>query len=163
MREILQAELSEHVRVPVDAIDPEDLANSPAIESWLIAALTMRAVIVRQRLPAGANCVALRLRSIPGSLQGETSPGPNATICITSGSPEFRHWARSILIAVGLDPESLFEVDPALPGWQERAIAGTIVITDALVARHFSAGSRGRVFRIISDSSLAEIKQLCNA
>ena len=52
----------------------------------------------------GAPFLTLRLRSVRGSLEKETKPPPNAIVSIVSRSPEFRQWARVMLIAVGLDP-----------------------------------------------------------
>jgi hypothetical protein len=66
-----------------------------------------------------------------------------------------------MLIAVGIDPECLHEVDAASAGWQDRLSLTTLVVTDVLAVRELPAGCPARVFRIVADSSIAELKQFC--
>ena len=58
-------------------------------------------------LPPGTDVLALRSRSIAESLQGRSRPAANALIAVVSRWPEFLRWARTILVAAGLDPDSL--------------------------------------------------------
>jgi DNA-binding transcriptional regulator YhcF (GntR family) len=160
MREILQAELAQHLRVPIEAIGLPDHSTIPVPDACLAAALPGRAAMVRERLPPGASFLALRLRSVRGSLETETMPGPNAIVSVVSRSPEFRQFARAMLISVGLAPECLCDVDTALEGWQERVRAGTLAIADVVAARNLPAGSPGKIFCVIADTSIAEIKQI---
>lgn len=90
MREILLAEIEEHLRIPVEAIDPSNLSSISAVGGCLAAALATRAVAVRERLPRVIPFITLRLRSVGGSLEGQARPAPNAIIAIVSKSPEFR-------------------------------------------------------------------------
>jgi len=43
-------------------------------------------------------------------------------------------------------------------GWQKGLTSSAMVITDALTATRLPAGCRTRVFRIIADSSLDELR-----
>jgi DNA-binding transcriptional regulator YhcF (GntR family) len=161
MREILQSEVQEHLRIPVEAIDSTGFSGIAMAGTCLVAALATHAATLRQLLPRGVNCVTLRLRSVRASIEGQVAPGPNTMISVVSRSPEFRHWARAMLIAVGLDPERLYEIDTTFQDWQRRATAGAMAIADAVAARSLPAGCHARVFRVIADSSIAEMKQLC--
>jgi hypothetical protein len=156
MRTILVAEIAEHVKIPVEGV-----STPLQFENALVVALTGRAAAVRRALPRGVPCVVLRLRSVRGSIEGQTRPGPEAVISIVSRSAEIRYGSRSMLIAVGLDPECLCEVDAAGPGWQDRLRLSTLVITDVVTARELPAGCPARVFRVIADTSIAELKQFC--
>ncbi len=158
MRTILVAEIAEHVKIPVEGV-----STPLQFENALVVALTGRAAAVRRELPRGVPCVVLRLRSVRGSIEGQTRPGPEAVISIVSRSAEIRYGSRSMLIAVGLDPECLCEVDAAGPGWQDRLRLSTLVITDVVTARELPAGCPARVFRVIADTSIAELKQFCGA
>jgi DNA-binding transcriptional regulator YhcF (GntR family) len=162
MRAILQAEIAEHVKVPVDGIGPADFSKAP-MERTLVAALTGRASTVRSALPRGVPCVVLRLRSVGGSIEGQARPGPEAVISIVSRSAEIRYGSRAMLIAVGLDPDCLCEVDAASAGWQERLRLSTLVITDIVTVRELPAGCPARVFRVIADASIEELKQFCGS
>ncbi len=161
LREILQVEAQEHLSVPVEAIDLAALSNIPSLSACLVAALTTRAVTVRQRLPRGIGCMTLRLRSVGGSLKDQQAPPPNTIISIASKSAEFRYAARAMLIAVGRDPERLCEIDATVPSWQERTTAAAMVVADVVAARTLPADCAAKTFRVIADSSIAELKQLC--
>jgi hypothetical protein len=159
MREILVAEIGEHVTV---AIETAELTALPSDDA-LIAALSTREAMVREHLAPAARFFLLRLRSVRGSLEGQVRPSASAILTIVSRSSDFRQWARAILIAVGIEPDCLSEVDTALPGWQERASAGTLAITDVVAARLLPPACLRRIFRVISDASLAELAQSCGA
>lgn len=145
---ILQAEIRGHVPVAVDA-----LSQSIPVDGALVTGLAGRATT-----PAGL--LPLRLRSVRGSLEGQPRPGVNDVVSIVSRSTAIRHAARAMLIAVGLGPESLVEVDANHGGWQSRLGLSALVIADVLTGRDLPAGCPARVFRVISDSSLDELKRL---
>jgi DNA-binding transcriptional regulator YhcF (GntR family) len=160
MREILQAELASQLPIFVEAMDPADFSSIPEPARCLFVALATRAPDVRRSLPDGVSCIALRLRSVRESLEQQSRPEPNTVISIASRSAEIRHWSRAILIAVGLDPERLCEVDANLDGWKDRLALSSVVVTDILTARALPKSRQARVFRVIADSSLEELKQL---
>jgi GntR family transcriptional regulator len=163
MGEILRAEISEHVSVRVDVLDPAGLADMAPAAGTFVVALPTRAVKVRRALPEGVLCIPLPIRSVRVALQGEAKPGPQVVVSIVSRSVEIRNWARAMLIAVGLDPEALREIDAGEPGWLDRVGRGAFVVTDVVVARELPAGCMLKVFRVIADSSIQELKQLCGA
>ncbi len=66
-----------------------------------------------------------------------------------------------MLLAVGLDPESLCEIDATNTGWKERLTSGAFIITDAASAGELPSFCRPHVFRLIADSAIAELKQCC--
>jgi hypothetical protein len=157
MREILQAELTGGLSVPVSAIEfgAEPLANA------LVVALPTRAAQVRRQLPRAVPCITLRVRSMRASLEGQTKPAPDTVIAIVSASAEIRLWSRAMLIAVGLAPDSLSEVDAASDGWQNRVARNSLVIADLVAARELAGNCQLRITRVIADASLAELKQFC--
>jgi GntR family transcriptional regulator len=161
MREILLTEIGENVHIPVEAIELPGLSMIPPTGECLVVALPTRAAMVRKELPRGAPSLTLLLRSVRGAIESQTRPAPNAILSIVSKSHEFRHWARAILIAVGIEPDCLCEIDTTLGDWRERTSAGTLAITDVVASQHLPAGCQSRVFRVIADATIAEIKQLC--
>jgi DNA-binding transcriptional regulator YhcF (GntR family) len=161
MREILQVEIGEQVGIPVEFVEDGDFSKLSKAGRSLVVALPTRAAKVRRGLPAGVLCIPLRLRSVRGALEGQARPGPESIISIVSRSDEIRQWSRAMLLAVGLDPECLCEVDAASQGWQGRLSLSALVVTDVVAARELPAGCQARVFRVIADSSIAELKQYC--
>jgi DNA-binding transcriptional regulator YhcF (GntR family) len=157
MREILLAEVGEHTRMPVEAI--ETPGSVP--DGSLVVALPTRAATVQERLERGTPFLILRLNSVQSSLEIQQRPAPNAILSIVSRSIEFRRWARTILVAVGFEPDCLNEIDTALDDWRGRACAGTLAITDFVAAAQLPERCEARVFRMIADASIAEIKRMC--
>ncbi len=161
MGEILQAEISEHVSVRIEVLGPAELAGMPSSAGTFVVALPTRAAKVRRALPDGALCIPLLLRSVRVALEGQAKPGPHVVVSIVSRSVEIRQAARAMLIAVGLDPEALREIDASEPDWLDRLGRGAFVVTDVVVARELPAGCLAKVFRVIADSSIDELRQLC--
>jgi DNA-binding transcriptional regulator YhcF (GntR family) len=160
MHEILRAELAESLSVPLGAADLSFLEPAEAGRA-LVVALPTRAAKIRRQLPRGVPCITLRLRSVRASIEGQTKPSPDSVIAIVSRSAEIRLWARAMLISVGLDPDSLSEIDASNDGWRDRLVRNAFVVADVIAARELPADCQPRVFRVIADSSLAELKQFC--
>jgi DNA-binding transcriptional regulator YhcF (GntR family) len=157
MYEILSGEIGEHLTVPIAPVD----AACSEFESAVVVARRSRVSEVRAWLPKDVLCLPLRLRSVHGALKGEAHPGVETLVSIVSRSAEIRHWARAMLIAVGLDPECLCDVDTSHESWVERLSINCLAVCDVVSARHIPERCRARVFRVIADSSIQELKHLC--
>jgi hypothetical protein len=157
MYEILSSEIGEQLAVPVARVD----AGWSEFESAVVVARRSRVSEVRAWLPRDVLCLPLRLRSVHGELKGETHPGVETLVSIVSRSAEIRHWARAMLIAVGLDPESLCDVDTSDRGWADRLSVDGLAVCDVVSARQIPDRCRAKVFRVIADSSIQELKHLC--
>jgi DNA-binding transcriptional regulator YhcF (GntR family) len=160
MRAILQTEIGEHLNVPIEISAAPDFSDLTKSARSLVVALPTRAAQVRRGLPDGVLFIPLRVRSVPASLEGQSRPGPEVVISIVSQSEEIRHWARAVLIAVGVDPDAICEIDTSAPDWKARISGKTFVVTDVVAARELPPGTHSKVFRIIADSSMEELKQL---
>jgi len=154
LRRILAAEVCALVPIPVETMESSEVDYSGS----LVLALATRA---RQAfVPDGAPCLTLHLRSVRESLEGQTRPAADAIVAVASQSAEIRFWAHAMMIAVGVAPECLVEVDSGTEGWQQRLSLSQLTITDVLTARYLPAGCNAKVFRIISDASMAELRRL---
>jgi hypothetical protein len=91
-------------------------------------------------------------------LQGEKPPRADAIIAIVSSWPEFLNWAHTLLVAGGVDPNTLSLRDAQEKGWERGLESTDIVITDSLIARRLPDGCAARIFRVVSDSSAAELR-----
>ena len=63
-----------------------------------------------------------------------------------------------MLVAVGIDPDSLSIHDARRRGWEKGLKKSAFVITDSLMAPQIPAECLVRVFPVIADSSLTEIR-----
>jgi hypothetical protein len=113
---------------------------------------------VRAALPFDANCLLLHTRSVADSLKSAEAPPRDALVAVVSRWPEFLRWSHTILTAAGLDPAALSFRDARQPDWAKGLRASTFVITDALTAGRLPAGCHPRVYRVIADSSIAELR-----
>lgn len=152
MREIVLTEIRERLSVEAGIFDG-------TAGNAIVVALPTRAARVKATLPKGGFCLTLRVRSIGGSLEGRAKP--QGVVTIVSRSVEIRHGARAMLIAAGLDPLSLSEVDANEPGWKERIAANAFVITDVVAGPGLPKGCTMNVYRVVADSTIEELARLC--
>jgi GntR family transcriptional regulator len=158
LRQILMVEIEAATNVQVVGTDLDDCGNADRLMGAAPVTMYSQIEIVRAALPPDVEILALHSRSIPESLQGQMRPSADALIAIVSRWPEFLRWAHTILVAAGLDPHALSFRDARLRGWDKGLRSTALVITDALVARQLPATVKTRVFRIVSDSSLDELR-----
>src|SRR5205085_12229442 len=111
-------------------------------------------------LPSDTTCLFLHMRSVPDELQGKTRPAKEDLITVVSGWQELFKWSRTILVAAGIDPETICFRSTAQRDWQKGLHTNWLVITDALTAERMPANCSYSVFRIIADSSLDELRNI---
>jgi DNA-binding transcriptional regulator YhcF (GntR family) len=158
LRRILMAEIREATGFRVAGASLEECEAS-LLSTAAPVALYNHAESVRAALPVDTNCLLLHTRSIVDSLKSAEKPPPDALVVVVSRWREFLRWAHTILIAAGLDPSSLSLRDAREPDWHKGLRASTFVITDALTAGQLPRGCQPRVYRIIADSSITELRR----
>jgi DNA-binding transcriptional regulator YhcF (GntR family) len=158
MRSILITEIKEATGFRVSGASIEDCSSPEVLAGAAPVAMYGQAEAVRATLPPDASCVFLRLRSVPGAIAGQERPTVDSLLTVVSRWPDFLKWARTILVAAALDPDAMSFRDARERGWQKGLTSSAMVITDALTATRLPAGCRTRVFRIIADSSLDELR-----
>lgn len=166
LRRILVAEIAATTNFRVRGASLEDLSvNRDILVGAIPLALYGQAERVQQvlqtaaALPAGTNVLALRSRSIAESLHGADPPPADALIAIASMWPGFLDRARAVLVAAGLNADTLNFHDARQRGWQRGLRSTFFVIADSLTAQYIPDGCTVRVFPIIADSSLAELRR----
>jgi GntR family transcriptional regulator len=160
LRRILLNEIEEATTIHTAGAGLDDCGRADILTGAVPVAMYGQIEAVRAALPSGTDIGTLRSRSIPESLQGQTRPAPDSLIAIVSRWPEFLRWARTVLVAAGLDPDSLSFRNPQERGWQRGLKSAALVITDSLMVHELPAGCEIRRFNILSDSSLDEIRKL---
>lgn len=158
LRGILMAEIKETTGFRVVGAGFEDCARAEMLAGAAPVAMYGQADKVRATLPPDAPCILLRLRSVPSSLQGQERPSPDSLVTVVSRWPDFLRWARTVLAAAAIDPDAMSFRDARERGWKKGLASSAMVITDAVTARLIPDGCPTRVFRIIADSSLDELR-----
>ncbi|HJR08776.1 MAG TPA: GntR family transcriptional regulator [Pyrinomonadaceae bacterium] len=159
LREILVAEIEEATAFRTSGMSLEECAESGIPAGAAAVALYGQAERVREVMRADMNrLIVLHSRSVPESLAGAVRPPEDALIAVVSRWPEFLRWARTVLVAAGIDPAALNFRDARERGWQRGLTSSAFVITDALTARQLPPNCTPRVFHMIADSSLDELR-----
>lgn len=111
------------------------------------------------RIKPETDLLVLHSASIVESFRGETKPSPEALVAIVSRWPEFLKWARTLLVAAGLDVDALSFRDARDRNWEKGLRSASFVITDSLMAPRIPGGCQVKVYRVLSEASLREIRE----
>lgn len=111
------------------------------------------------RIKPETDLLVLHSASIVESFRGETKPSPEALVAIVSRWPEFLKWARTLLVAAGLDVDALSFRDARDRNWEKGLRSAAFVITDSLMAPRIPGGCQVKVYRVLSEASLREIRE----
>lgn len=158
LRKILMAEIQQATGFRVTSTSVEECAEK--LTGAAPVALYSRAEVVRAALPPGTACLFLHMRSVPDELQGKERPTKEDLITVVSRWQELFKWSRNILVAAGIDPETICFRNPQERDWQKGLHTSWLVITDALTVGRLPDTCKASVFRIIADSSLDELRSL---
>jgi DNA-binding transcriptional regulator YhcF (GntR family) len=160
LREILVAEIRLATKVKVIGVGPTDLDDAPGgLFGAVPLVLYGHLEAFGDRVKTETDLLVIHSGSVVESFRGETKPRPDALIAIVSRWPEFLRWARTLLVAAGLDPDALSFRDARERGWEKGLRSAAFVITDSLMAPRIPAGCEIKLFRLISDRSLKEIRE----
>jgi DNA-binding transcriptional regulator YhcF (GntR family) len=158
LRRILVAEIEAAAGARVVGVGIDEYATTGVTTGAVPVAMYGQAEQVRTKLRPGADLIAIRSQSVPESLSGQTLPPGDALIAVVSCWPELLRRSRAILVAAGLDPDALSFHDARERRWKNGLRSAAFVITDSLMASRLPPGCTARIFRIISDSSIEELR-----
>ena len=159
LRAILIAEITQATKVKVRGVSVEEAANDAAFVGGVPMFLYGHAQEVHDRLKNESDVLVIHSGSIVGSISGQTRPPSDALIAVVSRWPDFLRWSRTILVAAGLDPDALTFRDARERGWEKGLRSAAFVITDSVMAQKIPAGCLTKVFRMISEASIKEVRQ----
>lgn len=156
LRAILVAEIAAATKAKIKGVGPDELeVAAGGVPLVLYGHMDEYA----DRLKPEADVLVLHSASIVESFQGETKPSPESLLAIVSRWPEFLRWARTLLVAAGLDADALTFRDARERNWEKGLRSAAFVITDSLMAPRIPAGCQVKVFRVLAESSLEEIRK----
>lgn len=158
LREILVAEISTTAKVRVRGAGPADVAGPGSLTGVMPLVLYGHLESFADRIDPATDLLVLHSASVVESMKGQTRPPADALVAIVSRWPEFLKWARTMLVAAGLDADALSFRDARERGWEKGLRSATFVIADSLMAPRIPAGCEVKIFRILAQSSLKEIR-----
>jgi DNA-binding transcriptional regulator YhcF (GntR family) len=157
--EILMAEIAEATGWRVLGTSVAD-CNAKKLASAQPVALYSRADAVCATLPTNTHCHLLHLNSVMAAMQGREKPSPEALVAVVSGWADFLRWSHAMLVAVGIEESALNLRLTNESGWQRGLHESAFVIADTLTARKLPDTLDTRVFRLIADTSLKELREM---
>ena len=157
LREILVAEISSVTKVKVKGAGPEDVDGALTGAAPLVLYGHMDQFA--ESIKPATDLLVLHSASVVERMRGQTRPSPESLVAIVSRWPEFLKWARTMLVAAGLDADALSFRDARERNWEKGLRSAAFVITDSLMAPRIPAGCEVKVFRILADASLKEIRE----
>ena len=158
LREILVAEIATATRVSVKGVGPAEF-NQASLVGAVPVVLYGHLQQFGDRLDSQTEPLVLHSASVVESMKGQTRPPADALVAIVSRWPEFLKWARTMLVAAGLDADALSFRDARERAWEKGLRSATFVITDSLMAPRIPAGCQIKLFRVLAESSLKEIHE----
>ena len=158
LREILVAEIALATKAKVRSVGPAELDGAAGLLGAVPVVLYGHLESFRDRIKPETDVLVVHSASVVESFRGETKPRSDALIAIVSRWKEFLRWSRTLLVAAGLDADALSFRDAGERGWEKGLRSAAFVITDSLMAPRIPAGCEIKVFRVIAERSLHEVR-----
>jgi GntR family transcriptional regulator len=156
---ILTTEIEAAVEFPAVTLTPEACREPEALTGAIPVVLLSKYEALRAALPPGAECVALNVRSVPGSLADWMPIPADALIVVASRWQGFLKWARVMLVSAGAHPDSVELRDARRARWRHGLDEATIVIADVVTAANVPRGCRILTFPMIAETSIEALRQ----
>ncbi len=160
LREILIEEISAAAKFEVKGAGFAEFEQNLSKTDANFAAMFDEEAKISPVLPTGKSCVFLKARSAAASMTGETRPTPDDLIAVVSGWENFLILAKTMLVAVKIEPESLLIRSTREENWRKGLQAASMIICDSLTAKNFSNDKRVRIFQLIAQESLKDLENL---
>ena len=154
LREILVEEIKQATTLRVVGTSFEDFQSKHQTTNAHFVAMFDEKPKMESVLSADKTCFFIRARSVSDSLTGETRPSQDDLIAVVSGWEKFLAWSKTILVAAGIENDSIILRLTAEKNWKKGLKNASLIICDALTAKEFPNDKRVRLFRLIADSSL---------
>jgi GntR family transcriptional regulator len=164
LRGIVMHEMAGNLALPVAGCAPGECSAGEILDRAIPIVLPSKADNVRKLLPAGTELTVLQVHPVTAPLQASLQrylpEHASDLIGIASRWQEFQRIAQTLLVAVGLRPESLLVRDTARPGWKRGLEATSGVVCDSLTAQQLPKGCFPMVFRLLSEESFTQLRAL---
>ena len=160
MRKILIEEIGAATGCPASGVSFEDYAETETDAQ--IVAMVNETAKINELLPPGKSRIYLRANSVADSMKGKPRPSGSDLIAVASHWAKFTNWAKTYLLAARIEPDALVVRDASEPNWKKGLSEVSLIICDSATATEFPDDERVRIFRLIADASLDELRKSIN-
>jgi GntR family transcriptional regulator len=162
--EIVLAELSTALDLPIVGCTPEECADAAVLAGAMPIVLPSKAQMVRALLPPGTPLTTLRVHPIAPELQAYLKrylpQKLGSLVGIASHWTEFQRFAQVMLVAAGLPADTLLVRDANEPGW-ERGLEETVgVVVDSVTERELPVGVHPMRFTLLDADGMAQLRAM---
>ena len=158
---IVLFELEDRLALPVSTCTPDEISTCADVDRAMLLVLPSKAVNVRKLLPAGKDLTILRVHPVAPQLQSHLTrympEHETDLIGIASRWSDFQRITQTMLVAVGLRPESLLVRDATQRGWKRGLEATSGVICDSVTALELPEKCFPIAFRLIAAGSIDDL------
>lgn len=158
LRAILLHEIKTATEFDAVGISFEDLDSDDVPRNAIMTALFDEQSKIDPKLREGQKCIYLSGRSAAETMSGQQRPAANELIAIISGWNGFLTMARIMLLAAKIEPGNLIVRLTNEKNWKAAVGSASSIICDSLTAHLLPKSANARVFHIISDESIAELR-----
>ena len=164
LRNILIREIEDQTRFPVRGVPLNACRDERRFVGAQPVALYGRSAELPGLLPADLSCLWLQARSVRQEIVKSFKPLPaGGSLTVASRWPEFLERARTMLLAVGFDPDALHFLDARAKGWERGLSVEDFLITDAVTHASLAKKSlRGVTFTVLSAEALETLEEFVN-
>ena len=161
LRQILLTEIRALTACPVEGISLGDCAEPATLAAAIPMCRPSKVKVTRTALPAGVELVTLQIRSANAWLGPWLPSLKGKLVGVASAWPEFLTTARTMLIAAGLDAETIIYRDVRKLRWSRGLEMANAIICDAHTAAlpTFPKQAKPIVFPMLADSMRAELSR----
>lgn len=153
LNKILRAEISEIADLPVSVFEKQKISSNAIV-------VAINESEARRNLPPDVPLLILRLNSVQDSMRGQRRPEIGELIGVASGWEMFLRWANTMLLAAGISAEQIVLRNANETNWQKGLNRCSFVVADSFAAKNLPENLDARVFRLVSNASLAELRSL---
>jgi Predicted transcriptional regulators len=156
LRSIIAAEIEQATQQKVVGIDPASLDQATTTGAIPIVLFGHFKNTTASTAYSG-DLIILHSASVIEAMHDHQRPSSDSLVAVVSRWPEFLRWAKTMLLAAGLDQDALSFRDARQRGWDKGLRQSTFVITDSLMAPNIPDGCVLKIFRVISQGSIHEL------
>ena len=163
LRRIVICEMEKALSLPVIGCGLEDCVAPMMLDGSIPVVLPSKTAAVRKLMPASKELVTLQIHPVSPELQSYLQrymPAHSSDLVgIASRWGEFQRIAQTMLVAAGFAPECLLVRDATKPGWKRGLDSAKAVVCDVAIEQELPTGSRAIVFRLLSESAIADLRK----
>jgi GntR family transcriptional regulator len=156
-------EMEQALAFPVAGCSPQECGEPANLAGSMPVVLPSKAAGVRKLLPADSELTVLQVqpvsRELLARLQRYLPEHKGDLIGVASRWADFQRIGRTMLIAVGLPPESLLIRDATKPGWKRGLDSTSGVVCDSVTALELPKGVFPLLFTLLDEPTLAALRK----